>query len=127
MVLVLLDLDAMRDNFGIDAGYVPAPNESVQATLANIAGGGLAEDYTDKIHNDFVEAGHTMVAALRCPVLAVDFLCDDPTSSFVDNSGEVLFLETNTSPGIDLHQYPHVGPSRNVASAYIDYLLEHGG
>lgn len=125
MVLALLTDEKIRNNFGVDSDHVPEKGVRLQVSLANIADGGLAEDFTENVHPDFIEAGRKMVAALKCPVLAVDFLCDDPSKSFADNRDNLLFLETNTSPGIDLHHYPHMGESRNVAGAYIDHVLAY--
>jgi len=124
MVLALLPPDKVERLFGVKPDMIPADGQRIQVSLANIAGGGLAEDVTDTLHADFLEAGQRMVQALQTPVLAVDFLCDDATKSFADNKESVLFLETNSSPGIDLHHYPHAGEGRNVASAYIDYILD---
>jgi cyanophycin synthetase len=127
MAKTFLSLASIKRRTGLGGNHVLKLGERLQCTLANISSGGVARDVTDTIHPDFIKQSTKLSEALDCPVLAVDFLCKDPTLGFEDGSTGTLFLETNTSPGIDLHQFPHVGLGRNVASTYIDYLLDFCG
>jgi len=124
MAKTFLSLPNVKKRTGFGGEHVLASADKLQCTLANISSGGIARDVTDTVHADFIESSAKLGEALNCPLLAVDFLCKDPTIGFTDGSTGTLFLETNTSPGIDLHQYPHVGQGRDVASSYIDYLLD---
>lgn len=123
MQLKLFDVTQVAAQLGRKVEDVLESGEQLQVSLANIAAGGTAEDVTDSLHPDFVVAAKKLDQALACPVLAVDFLCYDPSKSFEENNKDVIFLETGTRPGIDLHQYPHAGMRRNVAAQYIDYVV----
>lgn len=123
MALTILSIAKVLLRSGRKGSSVLPLGFKLQVSLANISDGGIAEDVTELLHSDFIKAGEQMRAALGCPVLAVDFLCDDPTLSFADNNEDVIFLETNTRPGIDLHHYPHKGKGRNIAGFYLDYVL----
>ncbi len=122
MALTIFDIQKTLERIDATIDDVLQLGEEVEMSLANISDGGIAEDVTDIIHKDFVSAASKLDEALKCPILAIDFLCDNPAVSFEDNQ-KVVFLETNTEPGIDLHMYPHAGIGRNVAARYVDYVL----
>lgn len=96
-------------------GEIPAKGQEVTVVgTTNIGSGGMATDITDSIPASVIDYANRLVQELTPGVYGIDFLIND--------SGAWL-LEINTSPSFGLHHHPHKGQPRDVAGAYIDWLV----
>ncbi|WP_162261969.1 hypothetical protein [Legionella geestiana] len=59
---------------------------------------------------------------LKIGVSGVDFICDDVSKPW--HTQNWVFLENNSLPSIDLHHYPSIGNSINVAKEIWDFILQ---
>ncbi len=123
MQFKILDLDQVCLITGRDLEDVIMDGQRVDASLSNVTKGGVARDATGVLHQSFVAEASRIVAKLHLSVVAIDFICNDPSLAVDDQANDAYFLEANSSPGIDLHMYPHEGEGINVAGAFIDYLI----
>lgn len=104
---------------GKTADYIVPVGESVEASLSNSTKGGISVDVTKTIHPSFIEDAQKLVDVLHLTTVAVDFIATDYEANV---EGNAYFLEANSSPGIDLHIYPHRGEGVNAAGIFIDFI-----
>jgi len=83
-------------------------------------GGGIT-DVTDIIHKDNKEMLEKIAEVLDDPLIGVDFIMDDISISWHDQP-KCGVIECNSEPFIDLHHFPLVGKTRNVAGDLWDII-----
>lgn len=94
---------------------IPAYGQEITVVgTTNIGSGGTATDITDSLPASVIAYADALIRELGSGVYGIDFLIND--------SGAYL-LEINTSPSFGLHHNPHKGKPRDVAGAYIDWLV----
>jgi len=122
MLLKEIDIKEACTVSGIQSGVVLREGQSAVASLSNVTKGGIAADVSEIIHQSFIDEASKLVNRLNLPVVAVDFICDEIEQGRSIGASNAYFLEANSSPGIDLHMFPHEGKGVNVAGMFIDYL-----
>lgn len=114
--VIPLDVAALYLGEQID-NLVPQAGEVVSVVgTANIGTGGTAKDVTDELSPRLIKYGERLVKELGVGVYGVDFL---------EGADGAFLIEINASPSFGLHQYPHIGTSRDVAKVFVDWLLRH--
>jgi cyanophycin synthetase len=95
---------------------IPNEDEEVQVIgTANVGSGGLAIDVTDELPAEAVAYGKKVIDELRMGVCGVDFII---------SSEAAYLIEINASPSFGMHAQPHEGQPRDVARAFVDWLLD---
>ncbi|MEA3355270.1 MAG: ATP-grasp domain-containing protein [Patescibacteria group bacterium] len=98
--------------------YVPLEGEKVRLRQnANISTGGIGKDATDKVSSNLKDLAVRAAEAIGISITGVDILYDEL-------SDKAYVLELNDCPGIDIHHYPVVGASHDVARDVIDFLFQ---
>jgi len=83
---------------------------------ANISAGGISRDVTRTINPDSKALAIKAAQVLGMEFCGVDIMYDNQTKkSYV--------IEVNDCPGIDIHHFPVIGDSQNVAGDVIKYLI----
>jgi D-alanine-D-alanine ligase-like ATP-grasp enzyme len=119
-----LDDEAEKElkHWGHDQGTVPKKDELVtlgQKTSRSVGGG--TTDMTDVVHPDNKIMLEKVAEVLDDPLIGVDFIMNDVAISWHDQP-KCGIIECNSAPFIDLHHFPLVGKSHNVASALWDII-----
>ena len=58
----------------------------------------------------------------KLEITGVDILCKDITSKDI-SAKNVCVLETNDSPGVDIHHFPFVGKGEDISTMILDYIF----
>lgn len=82
---------------------------------ANISTGGIGVDATDEVSDGLKAIAVRSAKAIGLAITGVDIIFDQTLNN-------PTVLELNDCPGIDIHHYPIVGESRDVAGAIVDHL-----
>jgi len=97
--------------------YIPKKNEKVFLRQnANISTGGIGKDVTNAINGELKKTAVMAAKAIGMAIAGVDIIYDQ-------QAGKFCVLELNDCPGIDIHHYPVIGRSREVASDIVDFLF----
>ncbi|MCX6753895.1 MAG: hypothetical protein NTV03_02475 [Candidatus Nomurabacteria bacterium] len=119
-----LDDEAIKEltHWGKNADTIPKDKEIVTLgqKTSRAVGGGLT-DMTDVVHPDNKEMLEKIGKVLNDPHIGVDFIMDDVSISWKDQP-KCGVIECNSAPFIDLHHFPLVGKSHNVAAALWDII-----
>ena len=119
-----LDDEAIKEltHWGKNADTIPKDKEIVTLgqKTSRAVGGGLT-DMTDVVHPDNKEMLEKIGKVLNDPLIGVDFIMDDVSVSWKDQP-KCGVIECNSAPFIDLHHFPLVGKSHNVAAALWDII-----
>ncbi|OGY37500.1 MAG: hypothetical protein A3E36_02700 [Candidatus Andersenbacteria bacterium RIFCSPHIGHO2_12_FULL_45_11b] len=102
------------------------PKKGEKVTLrwnANISTGGRAIDVTDIVHPNLKKLAIQIAHIAKLEITGVDILCKDITSEDT-SSKNVCVLETNDSPGIDIHHFPFIGKGENISGMILDYIFK---
>jgi cyanophycin synthetase len=98
--------------------YIPQKGEKLFLRQnANISTGGIGKDVTNEVSQELKEMAVKAAKAVGMAITGVDIIYDE----LLDNA---CVLELNDCPGIDIHHYPVLGKSREVASDIIDLLFK---
>lgn len=98
--------------------YIPKKNEKVFLRQnANISTGGIGKDATDAVNGELKKTAVMAAKAIGMAIAGVDIIYDRQTGKF-------YVLELNDCPGIDIHHYPVIGRSKEVASDIVDFLFD---
>ncbi len=119
----LLDKSIVTARTGLSLEYVLGFGQKVQATLGNVSEGANTADVTDYVHDGYVAYAKTIARNLNEPIVAVDFLVNDPMQYDIGQSGGASFLEVNLRPGITFQQFPENGRGPDIAKAFIDCII----
>ena len=119
-----LDNEAIKElkHWNRNENTIPKDKEIVTLgqKTSRAVGGGIT-DMTDVVHPDNKEMLEKIGKVLNDPLIGVDFIMDDVSVSWKDQPKSGV-IECNSAPFIDLHHYPLVGKSHNVASALWDII-----
>lgn len=97
--------------------YIPKEGERVFLRQnANISTGGIGKDATEEVNGELKETAIKAAKAVGMAITGVDIIYDDLSKQF-------YVLELNDCPGIDIHHYPIIGRSKEVASEIVDFLF----
>ncbi|MFA7000233.1 MAG: hypothetical protein WC241_03910 [Candidatus Paceibacterota bacterium] len=119
-----LDEEALKEllHWNRDENTIPKDKEIVTLgqKTSRAVGGGIT-DMTDVVHPDNKEMLEKIGKVLNDPLIGVDFIMDDVSISWKDQPRSGV-IECNSAPFIDLHHFPLVGKSHNVAAALWDII-----
>jgi cyanophycin synthetase len=102
---------------------IPAHEEKVMLRWnANVSTGGRAIDVTDIVHPNMKKLAIIIAGIAKLEITGVDILCKDITSGDT-SSANVRVLETNDSPGIDIHHFPFTGKGENISAMILDHVF----
>ena len=101
--------------------HIPQNSEEVQLRWnGNVSTGGRPFDITSEVHPDIKEVAIQATKALKLEIAGIDILAKDYTSN--DTSiNNIVLLEANDAPGIDMHQFPYEGKGQPIGR----YILQH--
>lgn len=98
-------------------GDIPADGDWVYLRQnANISTGGTGRDATDNVDQVVKQVAVAAAKAVGMEITGVDVIFDEVHK-------KAYVLELNDCPGIDIHHYPVMGQSRDVAGEIVDFLL----
>lgn len=98
--------------------YIPYKGEKVFLRQnANISTGGIGKDVTDIVDQNLKEMALRAAKVIGMKITGVDMIQEE-------RSKKLYILELNDCPGIDIHHYPVLGKSRNVAGDILNYLFK---
>ncbi len=80
---------------------------------SNVSTGGVPVDVTDQVHPDNREMAVRAATGVGLDVAGIDMLTDDISRSYRETGSKIV--EINSRPGLDIHVWPMIGKSRNVA------------
>ncbi|MEO6077839.1 MAG: hypothetical protein ABIP54_03560 [Candidatus Andersenbacteria bacterium] len=102
---------------------IPKKNQKVTLRWnANISTGGRAIDVTDIVHPNIKKLAVQVARISKLEITGVDILCKDMTLGDI-STANVSVLETNDSPGIDIHHFPYEGEGIDVSSLILDHIF----
>jgi D-alanine-D-alanine ligase-like ATP-grasp enzyme len=102
---------------GLTPSSVPAKGETAWLRkTANISTGGIGKDATDSTPESIKRIAVEACAAIGLTIAGLDVIYNEETK-------RAVILEINDTAGIDIHHYPVIGKSRDVAGAIIKYLF----
>jgi cyanophycin synthetase len=84
---------------------------------ANISTGGIGKDVTENVNHELKKIAVRAAKAIGMVITGVDIIYDG-------SSERPYVLELNNCPGIDIHHYPVLGKSREVATDIVEFLLK---
>ena len=97
--------------------YIPKKRERVFLRQnSNISTGGIGRDVSDQVNGELKKTAIRAAKAIGMVITGVDIIYDK-------QSGELHVLELNDCPGIDIHHYPVIGKSQQVASDIVEFLF----
>ena len=119
-----LDEEAIKEltHWNRNENTIPKDKEIVTLgqKTSRAVGGGIT-DMTDIVHPDNKAMLEKIGEVLDDPLMGVDFIMDDVSISWRDQPRSGV-IECNSAPFIDLHHFPLVGKSHNVAAALWDIV-----
>ncbi len=86
-----------------------------------LACGSDIQDKTDVLHASNKSIFLNLSRLLRAPLIGIDFICQDISKPYYEQPCAII--EANSLPYIDMHHFPVIGQSRDVAGYIIDSLL----
>lgn len=102
---------------------IPKKNQKVTVRWnANVSTGGRAIDVTDIVHPNIKQLAVQIAHIAKLEITGVDILCKDVRSSDV-SAANVCVLETNDSPGVDIHHFPFVGKGEDISTMILEYIF----
>ena len=118
----LHQIQKSHPQFKADLNYVPQPGQKVYFFDDFIPGSGIDFINLDDVHADnkalFVKAAKLLDADL----VGFDIIARDLTKPYREQN--LVFLEANTLPYVDMHQFPSHGKPVNIAKIIWDTVLE---
>lgn len=111
-----------RNNLTLNS-VVPTGTKTSLRWNANVSTGGRAIDITDQVHPRIKALAVHIAKLSHLKIGGVDLLCKNPASSNV-SSANVVILEINDSPGLDIHHFPFQGIGQNVSSDILNYIFD---
>ena len=89
--------------------------------VANISGGGVSIDVTDKVHPDNQQLAASISQYFRLVCLGVDVITEDISQSW--HESKLSILEINAAPGVFMHLHPAIGESVDVPSQIMEHFF----
>ena len=98
--------------------YIPKKGEKVFLRRnANISTGGIGKDVSDKVNQELKDIAIKAAKIIGLKITGVDIIYNPE-----DEKG--YLLELNDCPGIDIHYFPVLGKSREVATDIAEFLFK---
>lgn len=91
---------------------------------SNISTGGDSIDFTDEVHNSYLNIALAAAKALEVQICGVDMIIED--ISVPANTENYSIIEANFNPAIHIHCYPYRGKNRNIGDKIIKLLFFNG-
>lgn len=118
--------DERMDNYlaqqRLSFSSIPEKDEKIYLSqVANISGGGVSIDVTDKVHPDNQKLAASIAQYFRLVCLGVDVITDDISQSWHEN--KLAVLEINAAPGVFMHLHPAIGNSVDVPGKIIRHFF----
>ncbi len=102
---------------------IPKKEEKVMLRWnANVSTGGRAIDVTTVVHPNIKKLAIQIASIAKLEITGVDILCKDFLSGDV-SSANVSVLETNDSPGIDIHHFPFIGKGKDISTMILNHIF----
>src|SRR5690625_1728868 len=97
---------------------VPSDGEQIfLRTKSNVSTDGDAIDVMDEISEDFIFLAEEVAKSVdELPISGLDMIINK-------EANKATIIETNTTPMIGLHVFPHVGKPRDVVSSIVDFYF----
>ncbi len=103
---------------------VPAVGEEVQLRWnGNVSTGGRAFDITDKVHPAIQAIAVQATKALHLEIAGIDILAKDYESGDI-TSANIIVLEANDAPGLDIHQLPYSGKGCHIGKLILEHIFK---
>lgn len=100
---------------------VPELNEKVfLRENSNISTGGDSIDFTDLIHNSYIEEAERAAKAVGANITGVDMMIKD--IALPRTKGNSTIIELNFNPAIHIHCYPYKGTNRRLGKKVLEAL-----
>lgn len=113
------EVKRMLHKKGINSAYVPLKNQKIFLRQnANISTGGIGKDATESAPPLVSTIAIQAAKAIGLQITGADVLYN-PVSQ------KAYVLELNHTPGIDIHHFPAVGKSQNVALDIVEYVCKN--
>ena len=113
------EIKRMLNKKGINLAYVAEKNKKIFLRQnANISTGGIGRDATDTAPPLVSAIAIQATKAIGMQIAGADVLYD-PLSK------KAYILELNNTPGIDIHHFPVIGKSQNVALDIVEYICKN--
>lgn len=90
---------------------------------ANMSKGGMTFSITNKVHKDYIKLSEDASKAIGMKFAGVDIITKDITQSINKSPG--YLIEINSSPSIEMHQYPYKGKGDNIGKYIVDMLEKY--
>lgn len=104
---------------GINFSYIPKKGEQIFLRQnANISTGGIGKDATDEAPEIVKTIAIQAAKSIGMSITGVDIIYNKLTK-------KAYVIELNDQPGIDIHHFPVIGRSRNVAKDIVNLLLSN--
>jgi cyanophycin synthetase len=104
----------LLEQAGLTMSDVPDAGQTViLRSAANVSTGGTPIDVTEQVHADNREIAERAATGVGLDIAGIDFLTTDISRSYREVGGAIV--EVNARPGLDIHVWPMVGESRDVA------------
>ncbi len=118
--------DARMDNYlaqqKLSFNSTPKLDQTVYLSqVANISGGGVSIDVTDKVHPDNQKLATYIAQYFRLVCLGVDVITENISQSWHESG--LAVLEINAAPGVFMHLHPAIGESVDVPSRIIKHFF----
>lgn len=102
----------------------PKDKEKVELRWnANVSTGGRTHDVSDAVHPALQRLATHTAQILHLPIAGVDMLVKDFASDDTSENN-VVVLEANDSPGIDIHHFPYEGTGHDVAGDILKFIFQ---
>jgi cyanophycin synthetase len=126
-----IKIDRFTKNLLFDQGLTldltPKKNQKViLSKKINLRSGADTFDATQKVHSKIAKIAVKIAQKFDAKVLGLDILAVD-ISKAPSKDNEIVIIEVNPFPYIDMHHYPLEGKSRNVAAAIWDMIFKEIG
>lgn len=117
-------LDGVLKRHKLDINYIPSEGQKVYLREnANISTGGFAEDCTDLISEENKKICERVARAIGLDICGIDISTNNIAKSLNDYG---IIIEVNAAPGIRMHEFPSVGPKREVAKEILKTMYKNG-
>ena len=100
---------------------LPAAEELVLKSTANLSTGGTARDVTDEVHQDVRLMCERIARIVGMDCVGIDIVA--PTLDQPLPTGTAGIVEVNAAPGFRMHLEPTEGKPRNVARPFVAMLF----
>jgi len=110
-------------NQGLSLDSILEPGQvAILKEKVNLGSGSDIIEMTEEIHPANKLIALKLAELLNTDILGIDFICSNINKSWQEQ--DCAIIECNSLPYIDMHHYPVLGQSQNVARAIIELILK---